>query len=182
MTRLVQLLDGPRHPIALTLGLQSGMRPGPVVSEDVRLAIDPECGGRRATGSFAVDVVGAGIGHHARARVVAGRTGPVGDMKTAVEARDGVHVDNEELDGEIKAVETGLGVVPGRAGDGPRRGEVDGEAEGGAQREDKRGDEQQKDLGPVAALAELLGPLGSGGEDGEGGDGDGEEGQEGAGG
>lgn len=67
-------------------------------------------------------------------------------------------------------------MVPGRIGQRSRRREVDADAESRAQGEQERGDEEQGELCPVAALAEFFGPLQSWCEDREQGDGDGQKG------
>lgn len=120
---------------------------------------------------------------HAAAAVVARPGAAVRHVHTAVEAEDGVRVDDEQFDAEVEAVEARLGVVPGWVGEGPRCGVVDAGAEAGAKRQEEGCAGEQEEPRAVAADAELLGACAGGaGEEADGYDGHGEEGEDGAGG
>ncbi len=109
--------------------------------------------------------------------------GPIRDVEAAIDAQEGVHVDDGDLNREVEGVEAGPAVVPGRVIDGARR-EVGAGAEAGAQGDQERREEQDLDLGAEAPAAELVDAAGGAAELGEhdtdGQDEDGEEGGEGA--
>lgn len=106
--------------------------------------------------------------------------GPVGDVETTIEPRDGVRVHHNDLNDKVEAVKTRSRVVPGRVGQRTCGSEVNGQAEAGAEAEQERGEEQEGDFGAVATLAEFLGAAApAGGEDAEDRDWDRQEGEDG---
>lgn len=107
-------------------------------------------------------------------------------MEAAVDADERVHVDDDDLDREVEAVEAGAAVVPCGVVDGAGR-EVGADAEAGAESEEQGREEEDPDLGAEAAAAELVDAAWGvcrashlGEDDADDQEGDGEEGSEGA--
>lgn len=88
---------------------------------------------------------------------MARREGAVRDVEAAIEPRDGVGVDHDDFNDEVETVKAHFGVIPGRVGQRSWGGEVDSQAEASAKSEQERGEQQEGDLGAVAALTELFG-------------------------
>lgn len=147
---LLQLLPGRHLPLTLPLALLDRAVDHGLVPEHVALPVDRQAARRNARPPQPPTIT------HPRARVVAGPAAAVWDVVAPVEARDGVGVDDHQLDHEVEAVEARLGVVPRWVGGGPRGGEADANAEAGAEGEDGGREEQKPDLGALAALAEFL--------------------------
>lgn len=83
---------------------------------------------------------------------MAGRRRAVGDVEAAVEAGEGIGVDNNDFKDVVEAVVASLAVIPGRVGERTHV-EIDAGAEGGTQRQEGAGKEQQADLCAQLALA-----------------------------
>ena len=76
---------------------------------------------------------------------------PIRDMESPIHPHNEVHVDDDNLGGEVEEPEAGLGLVPGRVGLRSGCLEVRAETEECTQSEDKGRGEQDADFGAPAA-------------------------------
>lgn len=112
------------------------------------------------------------------AGVVTGGLAAVGDVEAAIEAREGVAEDDDQLDGVVEDVVARLVVEPGWVvGWADDKGHAGAEA--GAEGEEGAGEGEEVDLGAHATLAELVHGGLAGEEQAECDDGEGEEGEDG---
>ena len=76
-------------------------------------------------------------------------------MEPAIDAQEGVHVDNDNLDCEVKAVEASAAVIPCWVASGPRR-EAGADAKAGAEEDQEGREEEDPNLGAKAPGAEFV--------------------------
>ena len=115
-------------------------------------------------------------------RVIPSLVAIIGNPEPLIHPHHHITQHHNDLDPEIEDVEARLALIPRRIRARPRASRiVDPHAEGRAQAEQCRGDEEDADLMPPPARSEFLWPLRQAGEDEDGDqhDGDGEEGDDG---
>lgn len=91
-----------------------------------------------------------------RSSVIAGARGAVGNVKAAIDAHDGVQIDDDGFDEKVENVEARSRMIPCGLGPGTGRSVIDRDAERGAESQQRGGKEKDLDLGAETTRAELL--------------------------